>query len=397
MSIETSKGAGRAIFFIALGMFGLYAVEFGVVGILPAIIERYEISIVQAGWLVGFFALVIAICGPFMVLWMSRFDRKKLLIGALLVFSVCSALSAYAPTFTALMAIRIPAALLHAVFFSVAFTTAKSLYPPERAAHATALAFTGTSVGLVLGVPITAWVAARFSYEAAFHFSAVANLVAAIGIWAMLPSAGAVKDVQQRQPLGVLKNISLWLALFQAVFVFAAMFSVYSYAAEYLARETGLDGESISMLLVVFGVGGVLGNLFAGRMLGRALVGTVLTYPVILSVAYVILVAFGSASFGSMLAVCFVWGAAHTSGMVISQVWTTSAAPEAPEFVTSLFVSAGNLGVLTGSMSGAAFITWTGMKGAIWSGWIFAAFAVVLVLVSARRKARLQVIASQVA
>lgn len=32
------------IFFIALGLFGVYCIEFGVVGILPLIMERYAIS-----------------------------------------------------------------------------------------------------------------------------------------------------------------------------------------------------------------------------------------------------------------------------------------------------------------------------------------------------------------
>lgn len=49
------------IFFLALGLFGVYCIEFGVVGILPLIIARYGISTAQAGWLVGIFALTIAL------------------------------------------------------------------------------------------------------------------------------------------------------------------------------------------------------------------------------------------------------------------------------------------------------------------------------------------------
>jgi len=56
------------MFFIALGLFGVYTIEFGVVGILPVIIERYSVSASEAGYLVGLFALVIAVFGPFMVL-----------------------------------------------------------------------------------------------------------------------------------------------------------------------------------------------------------------------------------------------------------------------------------------------------------------------------------------
>ena len=123
-----------ALLFIALGLFGLYAVEFSVVGILPAIIQRHGISVAQAGWLVALFAAVVALCGPAMVLWLGRFDRRKVLVISLLVFSLCSLLSAWAPSFAVLMALRVPSALLHPVFFSMAFASAIALYPPQRAA-----------------------------------------------------------------------------------------------------------------------------------------------------------------------------------------------------------------------------------------------------------------------
>jgi len=372
--------AGRSLFFIALGLFGLYAVEFGVVGILPAIIARYGISVAQAGWLIGLFALIVAVGGPFMVLWLSRFDRRMVLVGSLLVFSLCSLLSAWAPSFTALMALRIPSALLHPVFFSVAFAAAVSLYPAERATHATAMAFVGTSMGLVLGVPLTTWIEAWASYEVSFFFCAAVNLAAAFGLWVMLPAAAKVQVPSHARQLAILRKPAVWLAVAMTVCVFGAMFSVYSYAAEYLARETGLSGETISVLLVVFGVGGVLGNLMAGRWLGRNRARTVLLYPVVLAGAYGVLHVFVSASFATLLPVCLLWGAAHTSGLIVSQVWLTSAAPEAPAFATSLYISAANLGVVFGSALGGAFITSAGMHGALWSGWLFAVLALAFVI-----------------
>ncbi|WP_454832499.1 MFS transporter [Pseudoxanthomonas wuyuanensis] len=379
--------AGRILFFIALGLFGLYAVEFGVVGILPAIIARYGISVAQAGWLVGLFALIVAAGGPFMVLWLSRFDRRKVLAGSLLVFSLCSLLSAWAPDFSTLMALRVPSALLHPVFFAVAFAAAVSLYRPERAAHATAMAFVGTSMGLVLGVPLTTWVQARVSYEASFLFCAAVNLAAAVALWVMLPAAPKTKTASYGSQLAILRKPAVWLAVAMTVCVFGAMFSVYSYAAEYLARETGLNGEAISALLVVFGVGGVLGNLLAGRWLGRNLARTVVLYPVVLAVAYGVLLVFGSASLAVLLPVCLLWGAAHTSGLIVSQVWLTSAAPEAPEFATSLYISAANLGVVFGSTLGGAFITCAGMPAALWSGWLFTVLAVAFVILKIRLRA----------
>ncbi|ABM25022.1 major facilitator superfamily MFS_1 [Shewanella sp. W3-18-1] len=330
--------------------------------------------------LVALFAGVVAVCGPVMVLWLARFERRKVLAVSLLIFSLCSLLSARAPSFAVLMALRVPSALLHPVFFSVAFASALSLYPADRAAHATSMAFLGTTLGLVLGVPLSTWIEATVSYEASFYFSAVVNLVAAAGLWVMLPPRPKTRVASQQNPLLVLRTKRVWLAVATAVCMFAAMFSVYSYAAEYLAREVHLGGEAISLLLVVFGIGGVLGNLIAGRALGRQLAWTVLSYPIVLASAYSVLLVFSSASFAAMLPICLLWGAAHTSGLIVSQMWMTSAAPDAPEFATSLYVSAANLGVVLGAFVGGSFIESVGMPGVIWSGWLFAGLAVVFVL-----------------
>lgn len=281
-----------------------------------------------------------------------------------------------------MLAIRAPAALLQVVFFSVAFTTARSLYAPEKAAHAISMVFVGTSIGLVFGVPITAFVEATLSYEAAFFFCTIANIIAAAGLWFMLPheTGKRVGENANRLPLYVFRQPGVWLALLQVICLFSAMMAVYSFAAEYLRVEFQIEGEAVSALLLVFGAGGVLGNLLFGRMLGRNLIGTVLFHPIALALAYAVLIVLGNSSFAVLAVVCFVWGLAHTAGMVVGQVWTISATNDEPEFVTSLFVSAGNFGVMGGSVAGGLFIDWFGMSGAIWSGWIFALASVALVL-----------------
>ncbi|MDL5601479.1 MULTISPECIES: MFS transporter [unclassified Pseudomonas] len=357
--------------FIILGLFGLYTLELGVVGILPLIVERFGVSVAQAGLLMSLFAFIVALSGPFLVLLFSRFDRKKVLVGALLCFSVSSVFSAYAPNYSTLMALRIVPAMLHPVFFSAAFAAAISLYPKERATHATTVAFIGTTLGLVFGVPITAWVAGRFSYEASILFCAVATLLAGLGLLLRLPRQTAAPESFASQ-LSILKKPAVWLAIIATVLVFTTKFAVYSYAAEYLKNQTGLDGETISFLLVIFGVGGVLGNLLAGRMLATHLVATALLFPILLSIAYLILATFGSASLGSMLLIVLLWGAIHTSGMIITQMWLTSAAPEAHSFATSLYVSAANAGIALGSWIGGVFIDTWGLPGTIWCGLLFA-------------------------
>lgn len=361
--------------YIIIGLFGLYTLEFGVVGILPMIVERFGVSVSQAGLLMGLFALIVAVLGPFLVLMASRLARKKILVGALFGFSVCSVLSAFAPNFETLMALRVIPAMLHPVFFAAAFSTAVSLYPKDRAAHATALAVVGTTLGLVLGVPLTTWVGASISYEASFFFCALATGLAGVGLLLKLPHQARPVPLSFGKQLAVLRSLSVWLAIIATVLVFTTMFSVYSYAAEYLKTQTGMDGQAISMMLVIFGIGGVTGNLLVGRLLGKRMVATVVLYPIVLAAAYLVLYAFGSPSWWSMGLIVLLWGAAHTCGLVVTQVWLTSSAPEAHEFATSLYVSSANAGVVIGASMGGVFIDAFGITGVIGCGLIFAALS----------------------
>ncbi|WP_272948138.1 MFS transporter [Paenibacillus sp. A3] len=105
----------------------MYTIEFGAVGILPAIMERFHVGTAQAGMLVGAFAFVIALFGPFMVLILSNRNRKQVLVLCLLIFAGCSALSAFTDHFYVLLALRVIPALFHPVFFS--FCLCRSRFP----------------------------------------------------------------------------------------------------------------------------------------------------------------------------------------------------------------------------------------------------------------------------
>lgn len=371
------------VFFIALGLFGVYCIEFGVVGILPLIMSRYAISAAQAGLLVGVFAVTIALFGPLLVLLASGFNRKRMLLISLAVFTLVSGLSAYAASFSTLMILRILPALFHPIYFSLAMVAAASLYPAQQMTRATAYAFIGTSMGMVLGIPITHWIAEQFSYEASFLFCALVNLLAGIGLFFRLPDASTHRISYGKQ-LVILRNGALWLNILACVLIFAAMFSVYAYATEYLSGEIGISGSWVGIMLVIFGVGGVSGNLLAGKLLERNRLTTTLLHPLVLAVAYVLLYRYGSTDIGPMIAICLFWGAAHTSGLIVTQIWLTAEAPQAPEFATGLYIAFINLGVAVGSVVSGRFIDALGLQGSIVSGWLFAVLAVATIALKIR-------------
>ena len=78
------------LFILAVGVFGILNTEMGFIGILPYIAEYYQVSVVQAGWLISLFALGVAVAGPTMPLFMSGFNRKKVMVFILGLFTACN-------------------------------------------------------------------------------------------------------------------------------------------------------------------------------------------------------------------------------------------------------------------------------------------------------------------
>jgi len=375
------------IVFLALGLFGLYCIEFGVVGILPTIMQRFQVTAAQAGWLVSLFALVIAAGGPFLVLLATRWRRKRVLLVSLCVFALASLVSAYAPRFEWLLALRMVPALFHPVYFSLAMVAAAALYPPQQSARASAHAFVGTSLGMVLGIPLTTWIAAQYGYESSFLACALVNVLAALGVWRYLPDAPQDKPMAYGHQLAILRKGALWLNIAAAVLVFGAMFSVYAYAAAYLEQVTGLSARQTGLVLVVFGVGGVAGNLLAGRWLGTHVLRTVLLQPLLLGLAYWLLYRYAGAGMDRLAlgVLALFWGAAHTSGLIVTQVWLSGEAQEAPAFAIGVYIAAINLGVTVGALAGGLAIASYGMQGTIASGALFAVLALVVIVLKVWR------------
>ncbi|KJK32655.1 MFS transporter [Paenibacillus sp. P2(2022)] len=362
------------IIILALGVFGIITTEMGIIGVLPQVTQKFNISASQAGWLVSIFSFVVAISGPFLTLLVSGMNRKVVLLIAVFSFVISNLVYAYTTHFEVMLIFRVLPAIFHPVFFSVALVTASNLVPPEKSSKAVTKVFAGITVGFAFGVPLTSYLAEKIALEAAFWFGAVVSMIAFVGILIWLPSLPVQEKMSYGKQLSVLRKPQLWFNIVSVIFIFAAMFSVYSYFAEYLGEITRMNGSWISMMLMGFGIVMIFGNFLFGGLLHKNLTKTVITFPLLYMVIYVLTYALGT-SFLPMIVVVLIWGAVHSGGLIISQVWLTTEVKEAPEFGNSLFVSFSNLGITIGAAMGGWFISHLGIHQLIWSGMMFALLA----------------------
>lgn len=350
----------RTLYVLALGIFGIATTEFGVIGILPQLSSAFHVSIDKAGWLLSAFALIIALFGPFMMMLVTNFDRKKILALVLAIFAVSNILSALSPNFNILLIARILPAFLHPVFWSIGLAAAASSVPPEQSPKAVSIVFAGFTVASVLGIPLATFMADIFNWQASFMLSALINTISCAGLLWLLPPIPAPKQNKAIGQIKIFRKRTLWINLVLACLMISAMYSTYGYMAVYLKKITQMKGGEISLMLLLFGLSGVGGNWLAGKYLSKNIDTTTLIFIVLLAIIHLLLFFFGP-YFIPMIVMVFFWGLVHTGGFLISNVNVTSSVAEAPEFVNSIFTSCGNLAVTIGSTLGGLTVAKSGV------------------------------------
>ncbi|TYP03623.1 MFS transporter [Xenorhabdus doucetiae] len=153
---------------LSIAVFGVITTEIAVIGLLPQLETQLHVTPTQVGFLVGIYAIVVAVTGPFITLLLSGYNKKYVLLTILLIFVVSNLIYAMTDIFNLMLLFRVLPGLVHAVFFAVALVIAANSVPKEKSAGATAIVFAGVAVGMVLGMPMSSFIAEYLSLSAAF-------------------------------------------------------------------------------------------------------------------------------------------------------------------------------------------------------------------------------------
>lgn len=371
------------MYILIIGVFGILTTEMGVIGILPQIADYFHVSVSKAGLLVSLFALAVAIAGPTMPLLFSGINRKTVMLLVLGIFVVCNIISIFAPTFTVALVARIIPGFFHPIYCSLALTIAATSVSSEEAPKAVSKVMLGVTAGMVLGVPITNYIANGTSVEMAMVFFAIVNALAFLGTWIFIPSMPVKEKLAYGTQLGILKRGITWLAIAAVILMASATASVNSYIAEYLGSITHISGKTLSIVLFIYGLASLVGNVVGGRLLSKNTRKTVILFPVVLGIVYLLSFWTGTST-GPMILTVILWGVCYAISNLIGQYWITSAAPEAPDFSNGLFLSCGNLGITLGTAVGGLFISGIGTQYIVLGGVLFLVLSLLSILLRIR-------------
>lgn len=276
------------IFILAVGVFGIINTEMGVIGILPDLADHFDVSVSKAGLMVSLFALAIAIAGPTLPLVFSRMNRKNVMLLVLAIFIIGNIISIFTTNFAVALVARVIPAFFHPVYVSMALSVAGASVSEKEAPKAISKVFIGVSAGMVLGVPVVSFIANTVSLEVAMSFFAIVNIFTFIATIFFVPSMPVQERLSYGSQLKILTHGMTWLSILAVLFLNAAVFGVYSYLAEYLDVVTNMSANLISIMLLVYGLANIVGNMIAGKLLTDYPVRSVTIFPIGLTVVYLI-------------------------------------------------------------------------------------------------------------
>ncbi|MFE9245791.1 MFS transporter [Nocardiopsis sp. NPDC006938] len=255
---------------LALGVFAVGTGEFVLAGLLPMLVDAFDVSVAGAGQVVTVFALTCAVSGPVLTALTAAWARRTVLLTATLIYLLGSAGSAMADTYSQLLAAQVIAAAGVGLYIPNASATAAALVPPRLQGRAIALVVTGFTAAVAFGAPLGTALGGLLDWRATLWF---ATLLATVGLTGValavprrveVPDAGGFRD--RLRPLGdrrVLMLLATTLVAFTAVFV------PYTYIGVVYAPATGGSGLALAALMMVGGIAGAVGNLSAGSLTDR--------------------------------------------------------------------------------------------------------------------------------
>lgn len=368
------------ILILTIGVFGILNTEMGFIGLIPQIAERFGVSTSNAGWFVSIFAIGIAISGPIMPLLLSKLERKKVMIIVLLIFIISNIISVFTTSFTILLIARVIPAIFHPVYIALAFSVASDSVNSKDAPKAVARVFIGVSAGMVLGVPIVNFLATQFNLSIALSFFALVNIIVLILTLIFIPKMPTKKSVTYGTQLSVLKRPLTWMSIIISILFNAAIFGVYSYLTDYLNIVTEAPSHYVSIILFLYGISNILGNIIAGKLLTSIPQTAIFLLPFALIIIYISM--FGLGSFLIPMAIISIfWGTLAGISANITQYVITSSAPDAPDLSNGIFLSAVNSGTTIGTFIGGIFITTLGSNYVIMVGILACVINILFILI----------------
>lgn len=253
------------LFFLV--MFVIGTDTFLVSPLLPTLTHYYGITTSLSGFIVSAYAIGYMLSALLIGPISDRHDRKKILVGGLVVFTVATASCGLANTFAWMLITRFVAGVAAATAGPQIWAAIPVLFPRQQVVKVMGYATAGLAVAQIVGVPLGSYLAV-WSWRFPFFFVGAIALILTLLVMRLMLSlndakAAPASESIYRQLIGnhpVMKLLAAYL-LFQT-----ANFCGFAFIGTWFAKSFNLSVGAIGSFILLIGVGQFVGSLLGSRL-----------------------------------------------------------------------------------------------------------------------------------
>lgn len=340
---------------LSLAVFIFGTSEFSPIGLLPNIAKAISETETRTGLILTIYAWTVAITALPITILTSNIERKKLIILAVIIFTLGNFFVATSESFSNVAISRIIVAISHAIFWSITPPLAYRISPNGKSTYGLAIISAGAVSAAILGIPFCKYIGNHFSWNSAFYLISISAFFIIFLLYFILPNTPATKTERTKALSRVFKNKLLLIAFTITVLFITGHFTIFTYLSPLLNKISQFTEDSIAIIFLVYGAIGTLGILIATKFMEEKiykilLFGTITTIFLFMTLEMI--------SSNKILIIFFItiWGIIYSMMFLSLQGWIIKIANKDSDIANSIRASMFNIGVGLGALNGGFFI-----------------------------------------
>jgi len=199
-----------------------------------------------------------------------------------------------------------------------------------------------------VAAPLGSFLGQYIGWRGSFFLVVPLAVLAFAWQWASIPAMHSEPSTRSSNPFRLLGNSQVALGMLAIMLLFMGQFSVFTYLRPFLETVTQVSVTTLSLMLLLLGIFGVIGTYLIGSLLQQRLYAYLIGIPLSMAIVAAVLIAFGSSTLavGLLLAA---WGLVATPAPVAWGLWLSKTLPDDAEAGGGLMVATIQMAITLGA------------------------------------------------